>query len=1201
MSTDTLGPPLSDSYAIPGGHARIHQRGVTIDGDGPQVVVAFAFPMVGRPAIVTGDPSPNPLFPDEDLRFSRGSWPLDQISSLVHHALVGRLGLAPVGQPAAAMPLTMAEPTVVTGEVLGISVRGGVLEERQLYDVVVRADGDRWHVIAPHALYHRAAWSDFGIAHVTDLHVARRIDRFRGLLAGAGMSDAAQRFFNWNDRFRGFIRYANYLHRIGVLDVIVATGDLYDYVYEDDDDPGGGGNAQFLRELILGQSPAPGVAEADELRVPIFLTAGNHDYRKHAYKLFADVHEAGTDILRLETFSGYNLVADEARRLTFLLDGRPDPGPARGAFDLVTEVSISDAARMVSIDKDLRPFRTFLADRTSYDVQLGPHRIVMLDSAYDVGVVTDTIDAIKVKLGHGSEDEATFVGGSPNSEGVTPFEVDMVTDALAHTPAPGLVIVGIHAPLFNVTDNQYPYFLRETQRRAQPGQVEGFLARHTPPPLNRPDLARGVHPTWFAGEHDHREPIFVKRVDSQDLLDFGVSRGHAEELIRLIAGLGTPRPADLVLSGHTHRYNEFSVTPMHTGELAFYMDFYTRNPPGYYPTKCLVAIDLGGGDVSVGGVTYIEVVPGTRPDTTPWPIPFEAKHGYQLQVPPYAEPLSSSADPLAWWKARRPLVLQTSAIGPRDDSAFSFTGFRLLTIRNNVIDRIDFVATEKLEPSGYELSWEEARRTSPLRHYRYESRSRGTGAPKAAGPPFGIVFEALGVVNVVYRDREGQLHELWRTGDGTGTGNLSAVTTGAPAAAGDPRSFIATADGLLVALYRAVDRHVHSLYWSTGAVGHDALSEVAGAPRAAGNPVGLVENDGSNVVIYRADDNHLHSLWWTGAAPPGTENLSAPAGALEARGDPAPYINLTTGEHVVAYRAADAHIHTLYWTLGPVGHDDLSGFVGSPTAAGDPVAYYTKRDDTHHVTYRSHDGHLHEIWWAGNNPASHWDLTLTAGAPPAASDPVAYYSEGTFTRHVIYRSADGHVHDLWWVRGRVDPAHVDLTVAAAAPLAADTPTAFTVEGPNTQHVVYRGRDDHLHEIWWAEQGFARLRNHWRPDMTIHIEEGAPRIGSVPLTYSSARWRFELVTGSDQFRIRNVWKPDHYLHIETGTIDCGTAGPGWLSARWTLEPIAGSQLVRLRNVWKPEQCLHTEGGTLESGAVEPGWLSAMWMVEYEGHG
>ncbi|MEK6374973.1 MAG: hypothetical protein AABO58_20040 [Acidobacteriota bacterium] len=352
--------------------------------------------------------------------------------------------------------------------------------------------------------------------------------------------------------------------------------------------------------------------------------------------------------------------------------------------------------------------------------------------------------------------------------------------------------------------------------------------------------------------------------------------------------------------------------------------------------------------------------------------------------------------------------------------------------------------------------------------YQYLERTQPFGAPKAAGTPSGIVFPALGVANVVYRDAEGRLHELWQKGSEFGTSNLTQLADNAIRAAGDPRSFIATTDGLLVALYRGADRHVHSLYWSSGAVGRDALSGAAGAPPAAGNPVGFVQKDGTNVVIYRSGDKHLRSLWWTGTNRPGTEDLTAPSGAAPAGGDPAPYINTNTGENIVIYRGTDGHVHSMYWTTGAVGHDNLSGFAGSPRAEGDPVAYYTRHNDSHQVTYRSHDGHLHELWWVGNNPVNRWDLTAAAAnAPPAASDPAAYYSAGTNTKHVIYRSANGHLNEIWWVPGGGIPAHLDITLLALAPSAADKPTAFTVEGPNSHHVVYRGTDGQIHEIRWS--------------------------------------------------------------------------------------------------------------------------------------
>ena len=43
---------------------------------------------------------------------------------------------------------------------------------------------------------------------------------------------------------------------------------------------------------------------------------------------------------------------------------------------------------------------------------------------------------------------------------------------------------------------------------------------------------------------------------------------------------------------------------------------------------------------------------------------------------------------------------------------------------------------------------------------------------------------------------------------------------------------------------------------------------------------------------------------------------------------------------------------------------------------------------------------------------------------------------------------------------------MDLTVEALAPPAVDRPAAFTIDGPNSQHVIYRGTDNQIHEITW---------------------------------------------------------------------------------------------------------------------------------------
>ena len=124
---------------------------------------------------------------------------------------------------------------------------------------------------------------------------------------------------------------------------------------------------------------------------------------------------------------------------------------------------------------------------------------------------------------------------------------------------------------------------------------------------------------------------------------------------------------------------------------------------------------------------------------------------------------------------------------------------------------------------------------------------------------------------------------------------------------------------------------MRSLYWSTGAVGHDNLSGTAGAPAAGGDPVGYyVHAADANHVIYRTGDRHLHELSWVGVAPVVYGgNLTGAISAPRAAGDPTAFVN-AQGVNIVVYRSEQNQILGLYWTDGPSGLDDLSGVAGTP-------------------------------------------------------------------------------------------------------------------------------------------------------------------------------------------------------------------------------------------------------------------------------
>jgi hypothetical protein len=438
-------------------------------------------------------------------------------------------------------------------------------------------------------------------------------------------------------------------------------------------------------------------------------------------------------------------------------------------------------------------------------------------------------------------------------------------------------------------------------------------------------------------------------------------------------------------------------------------------------------------------VPYLMVEARQKIDEFDLNIPSQGVIVYRVQT---SDPLGHSQGNLV------PVFLLTGALGP----GTSFTADSGVNVQ----------VTSALS-GGFSVRIED-----PNQHV--VDRSAEYGTPPAAGPPTVCVIPGLGVHDIAYRDTSGHLHELWRDAQGvTGTTDLTAnVVGGAPTAVGTP-FFVDTTRNTLLLLYRDGHGVVRSLYWplSGGGVGHDNLSGTASAPNAAGDPVGYyVPAADTNHVIYRTGDGNLHELYWIGVAPVGYGgNLTGGISAPRAAGDPTAFAN-AAGSNIVVYRSVNGDILSLYWLEGPnrPGLDNLSGVAGTPKAAGDPFGYYTAYNDTHQIVYRAGNGHIYELYWAGIDAVAGWDI-MPPNAPPATGNLAAYYSAGTNTKHVFYRSADGHLHEIWWVPGTA-PGHADLNEAYGAPLAADRPAAFTVEGPNTQHVAYRGTDNHIYELIW---------------------------------------------------------------------------------------------------------------------------------------
>jgi hypothetical protein len=108
---------------------------------------------------------------------------------------------------------------------------------------------------------------------------------------------------------------------------------------------------------------------------------------------------------------------------------------------------------------------------------------------------------------------------------------------------------------------------------------------------------------------------------------------------------------------------------------------------------------------------------------------------------------------------------------------------------------------------------------------------------------------------------------------------------------------------------------------------------------------------------------------------------------------------------------------------------------------------------------------LRRVFGATPQPANRADLTSASGARPAAGNPNAYVFAAHGVENVIYRGADNHAHELW--RTATGIGHSDLTALAGAPNVQGDPMAYVFAAQDIQNVVYRGTDNHVHGLYWS--------------------------------------------------------------------------------------------------------------------------------------
>jgi hypothetical protein len=170
-----------------------------------------------------------------------------------------------------------------------------------LYNLILRKGVEELFTVF-HALALRPGGGTLRFIHATDLHVSLRNDTYDATLKigekDLGATSSPVRFINFNKNLRRFIRHANTLADRGQLDFVLMLGDLVDFIehnYSDRDDYGEN-NWKLLCDILIGaESRGDYLEENPGIKVPMFTSTGNHDWRFFPYPPAVNAAAYGLD------------------------------------------------------------------------------------------------------------------------------------------------------------------------------------------------------------------------------------------------------------------------------------------------------------------------------------------------------------------------------------------------------------------------------------------------------------------------------------------------------------------------------------------------------------------------------------------------------------------------------------------------------------------------------------------------------------------------------------------------------------------------------------------------------------------------------------------------------------------------------------------------------------------------------------------
>jgi hypothetical protein len=289
------------------------------------------------------------------------------------------------------------------------------------------------------------------------------------------------------------------------------------------------------------------------------------------------------------------------------------------------------------------------------------------------------------------------------------------------------------------------------------------------------------------------------------------------------------------------------------------------------------------------------------------------------------------------------------------------------------------------------------------------------------------------------------IHELYvATGGSWAAADLTVLTGAPPAYEGVLTAFAWNAGGTKQIAYRSADGHIRELHVGVGGTWAAAdLTQKYGAPSTAvpgGFNISGFEWQGLKEIVYVSNGN-IYELYIAKGSTWKHANLTTTSGAPYAMYENLHGFAWAPGKtKQVVFTTSDRHIHELY--VGPGGtwqHADLTQITKSPILLDVNFAFTAYSWDagaTKQVAYLGLGGHIHELYVGTDGIWRHADLTQAVGAPlptqAAGARVFGYQWPKEASKHVLYPSDDGHIHQLSVKQGGAWK-HVDLTTNSGAP------------------------------------------------------------------------------------------------------------------------------------------------------------------------